>query len=225
MDTPTPPSQARDERGHFIKKPSANTATTELPKTAPRPATPATHSIAAALAKQTEVKKTTDDNTLIDVHIGNPLRKITALLEEIKRQKAFSFTLRGSLGIMGVVLAFTTFGFFGTTHALCDKGVQSKIGTIKVLQSVDEENDNWFQNLLTLANSYKYTLYGMPVPQHDNSRVILVTKTLDTIHLLSTGDQPISQLKKHPVIVTGPYDSCSQTLKVVTSADIEQYQN
>ena len=105
-------SPLRDAQGHFIKKDPA-----EKEK--------ASNSVTDFVKKQTKLSKTDDDNTLLDVHIGNPLRRITVLLEEIKKQKAFSFTLRGSLGIMGVVLALSIFGFFGTTTALCNKGVQS----------------------------------------------------------------------------------------------------
>jgi len=35
------------------------------------------------------------------------------LLQDIKKQKAFSFTLKGSLGIAGVALALGMFGIFG----------------------------------------------------------------------------------------------------------------
>src|SRR5438046_1279755 len=74
-----------------------------------------------------------NDDDILDVHIGNPLYKITKLLEEIKKQKAFSFTLKGSLGIAGVVLAFTFLGVLGAGNVLCSKGVQSEIGVVQIL--------------------------------------------------------------------------------------------
>src|SRR5215204_929059 len=68
-----------------------------------------------------------NDDDVLDVHIGNPLHKIVKLLEDIKKQKAFSFTLKGSLGIAGVVMAFSFLGVLGAGNVLCSKGVQSEI--------------------------------------------------------------------------------------------------
>src|SRR3989338_7295204 len=56
--------------------------------------TPSKNPISNFLRNNTSVSKTKDDSTLLEIHIGNPLRKITQLLEEIKKQKAFSFTLK-----------------------------------------------------------------------------------------------------------------------------------
>jgi len=42
------------------------------------------------------------EDDILDIHIGNPFRRIIALLEDLKKQKAFSFTLKGSLGIAGL---------------------------------------------------------------------------------------------------------------------------
>src|SRR3990167_9464453 len=101
--------------------------------------TPSKNPISNFLRNNTSVSKTKDDSTLLEIHIGNPLRKITQLLEEIKKQKVFSFTLKGSLGIMGVALALSVFGIFGGSKMLCDKGIQTQVGMIKELESSSSE--------------------------------------------------------------------------------------
>lgn len=83
----------RNEHGHFIT----------LPDTQP------THDkniLSRFLHNNSNVSKIADDNTLIDVHIGNPLRRISQLLENIKKQKAFSFNIKGSLGLAGILLVY-----------------------------------------------------------------------------------------------------------------------
>src|SRR3989344_7304729 len=100
------------------------------------------------MAKKDPIEKFISENihysknkdNLLDVHIGNPLRRIAELLEEIKRQKAFSFTLKGSLGIAGVALALGVFGVLGSGRILCDKGIQTQIGTIKILSVQEKES-------------------------------------------------------------------------------------
>lgn len=68
------------------------------------------------------VEETKDDDTLINVHVGNPLEKIVKLLEQLKKQKAFSFTIKGTLGLAGIALFITAFGIFGGTKAFCSRG-------------------------------------------------------------------------------------------------------
>ncbi|MDO8658298.1 MAG: hypothetical protein Q7K55_06155 [Candidatus Levybacteria bacterium] len=82
----------------------------------------------------TSIGKTEDKDTLIDVHVNNPLKRIVELLQDIKKQKVFSFSVKGSLGIAGIALVLTGIGIFGGTEAFCSKGAQSHIGTIKALQ-------------------------------------------------------------------------------------------
>src|SRR6185437_3893622 len=91
----------RDDEGHFIHSSEAT------------PLSTAKNIIEDVIPTKVTTAKTTDDSTLIDVHVGNPLRKITTLLEEIKKQKAFSFDIKGSLGIAGVVIVVAGLGVFG----------------------------------------------------------------------------------------------------------------
>lgn len=192
-------------------------------KTPPVAKTPTSPSLTKILTGKAKVSKTLDDNTLLDVHVGNPLRKITELLEEIKKQKAFSFTLRGSLGIMGVVLTFSLLGFFGTTHALCDKGIQTHIGRVRMLQVTDAEPDNLVtkvQQTMTFYSKYFYP----PEQTAPRYRYILETPTHETIHLARGRDVTLSSFKSQAVYVTGPFDSCSREMTLETPQSIETYQ-
>src|SRR5256885_10402131 len=115
----------RDEHGHFLHvDPSQSSSNSQHPTIENLPGI--------------SIEKTKDDNTLVDVHVNNPLKRIETSLKEIKKQKAFSFDIRGSLGLAGIAIALTTFGIFGGSHALCGKGIQSHLGTIKSLQLMDE---------------------------------------------------------------------------------------
>lgn len=169
-----------------------------------------------------------DKDELIDIHVGNPLRRITEILEDIKKQKVFSFTLKGSLGIMGIALALSFFGIFGGSKALCDKGVQSFIGTAKELRYLDE--GDW--PLLTrIADAYSVMIGGRP-HEKPTVRLILIQQDTTTIHIeLSRaldrgGPIPLwltEVLAKavNSVIVTGQYDACSRTLKLEDPTGIE----
>lgn len=174
------------------------------------------------LHRSTSVKKTEDDDTLIDVHVGNPLKRITELLEDIKKQKAFSFTLKGSLGIMGVVLSLSLLGFFGTTHALCDKGVQTHIGRVKGLQAVDAEP----VTIITKAKEaidYFTHFFSENTTKQPQRRFVLETPDNQTIHLKRGQDVSIASFVGQAVYATGVYDSCSRQMKITDTEALEAY--
>lgn len=157
--------------------------------------------------KNTNVSKSKKDDELIDIHVGNPLKKITALLEEIKNQKAFTFTLKGSLGIMGVALVIGSFGIFGGAKAFCEKGIQTKAGVIKTLTYQEPQKDSWV-DYLPIINSF--------FPKKMINRTILVSSD-NSIYTLIFPSQVLAtsyQLLATNFYVTGSLDSCSNTITV-----------
>lgn len=195
----------RDSKGHFIH--------TDPPKTEEKPRQ---NPIEKFFSDHTHYSKSQDN--LVDIHVGNPLRRIANLLEDIKKQKAFSFTLKGSLGIMGVALALSIFGVFGGGKLLCDKGIQSHIGTIKTLNIQDKQSSNipFLSPFIDLFNTYSSS-------GKFHFRTILVKSDNLTIHLPYSQSVDYALFQNRAVIVTGNYDSCSQTLTPSKSQSLEFY--
>lgn len=179
------------------------------------PGMPPAHEAYAGFPHGISVKHTHDDNALVDVRLNNPLKRITQLLEDIKKQKAFSFTLKGSLGIMGVALAFSMLGILGGSKMLCDKGIQSQVGTVKAL-SIEAEEPSLWRNI---KERIDYALFRKlpPEPQH---RIILIQNDRDTIQLLG-GVNTLAEQDGNDVVATGNYDSCSRALKLISPNAIE----
>lgn len=187
----------RDPHGHFAPKSSAS------------PQSPHVH-----------FDHNQDD--LLNVHVGNPLSRITKLLEDIKRQKAFSFTLKGSLGIMGVALVLSTFGLFGGTKLLCNKGRQTHMGILTQLQT----NDHQESTLPLIGPVIEYYSNLMHPEQITNpkKRIVLQTPTTDIIYLPYTKNVDYSNIintNSRTIYVTGNYDSCSKTLVPQEQSDVE----
>ncbi len=190
-------SKPRDERGHFINVPDVKAGKNPLEK---------------FLLSHTGNYKDQDD--ILDIRIGNPLGRIVRLLEDIKNQKAFSFTLKGSLGIAGVVLVISVFGIFGGGQIICDKGNQSVIGTVKVL------NAREIYSRPVPFLSYIFELVA-PSQKYIKNRMVLVKNDSTTIYLPYSEEVNVMQLANSSVIATGNYNSCSETLKINDSSSIE----
>lgn len=190
-------SRPRDEKGHFIKIENPNTAKNPLEK---------------FLLSHTGNYK--DQEDLLDIRIGNPLGRIINLLEDIKKQKAFSFTLKGSLGIAGVVLAISLFGIFGGGKILCNKGVQTHIGLIKIL----EAREIYTKPVPVLSYLLELTT---PPQKQIKKRTILINNDFTTIYLPFTEEIDYAKYNNYSVVATGEYNSCTRTLSVIDQYSIE----
>lgn len=190
-------SRPRDEKGHFINIPQIKSTDNVLTR---------------FLMSHTGNYK--DQEDLLDIRIGNPLGRIINLLEEIKNQKAFSFTLKGSLGIAGVVLVISLFGIFGGGQIICEKGRQTEVGTIKVLQAKEI-----YSNSVPVL-SYFLELVSPPQKTIKN-RVVLIKNDSSTINIPYVENIDLSKYSDAYVAATGTYNSCSQALSIMDTSDIE----
>jgi hypothetical protein len=160
------------------------------------------------------------DDTLLDIKIGNPLRKITQLLEDIKKQKAFSFTLKGSLGVAGIVMVLTTFGVFGGTQAFCHKGTQSHIGTIRELQMNDSPERSFvFERAMVVWD----IITGNDFTRRNRQKIVLIKSPEEVLTVKERVDGLSLTRFTGSVIVTGDYDSCSRTITVKDINGAESY--
>lgn len=207
----------RDEQGHFIPLPD--------PKPIPDPSTsvtPGKNILSRFFHDNSAVSKTTDDNTLIDVHIGNPLRRISQLLEDIKNQKAFTFNVKGSLGLAGILLVLTTFGIFGGTRALCNKGEQSRIGRIMQLNLPRQPE---VPSLIQRAQNIWNALTGKTTQEKPTAqnRLVLIQQDQTVFHILGTIPANILGVSTATFILTGDIDNCSQTITVKDPKAIQEH--
>lgn len=190
----------RDEEGHFIH--------VEQPKNPQSPRNP----ISRFFSEYTHYSKNQDD--LLDLRIGNPLRRIIHLLEDIKRQRAFSFTLKGSLGIMGVFLALSVFGIFGGGQILCDKGNRTEIGVIKTLNILESDSSR----VPILSQFLDYF-----APKQLRNKIVLIKNDETVINLPYSGNVNFTKYVDYTVIATGSYNSCSQSLVIKDANGLQVY--
>ncbi len=204
----------RDANGHFIHQDPPAPIVSPNSGPTPEPENPL-KSLLNLNSKSSIVNGKSDD--LLDVHVGNPLEKIVTLLTEIKKQKAFSFTLKGSLGIAGVALTLGILGVFGGNQLLCSHGIQSQIGTVRILQYGESP-----KSTVPFIGSFIDKIS----PQPARKRVVLIRDdgtVLDlTGNAIVNGKSSIVNADNGAsVVVTGDYNSCSQTLTVTDPSGIE----
>lgn len=202
----------RNEHGEFSAKPILQ----ETPKETTKNSSVSSF-LKNLVSQNTSVEKTGDEDTLIDIHVGNPLHKIIELLKDIKKQKAFSFSIKGTLGIAGVVIVIAGAGIFGGLQSLCNKGIQSHIGTIRIL-TINEDTTPVDR---PLANKIREIFNRPALSTTQTKRTILIKLDYSVIHLVIPASLSLIEFLNIPVIATGNYDSCKQTLTVKDRTGVE----
>lgn len=115
-----------------------------------------------------------------------------------------------------MALALGVFGVFGGGKMLCDKGIQSEIGTIKTLNVV--EVDTQAATIPVISNIWNYFQ-----PKTEYNRTVLVKEDTSVITLPFSKNVKFKDYGNLPVIVTGNYDACAKTLTVNDPTAIEAY--
>lgn len=155
-----------------------------------------------------KVEQETNDETLIDVKVSNPLHKIVLLLQDLKKQKAFSFTLKGSVGIVGVSVIVLGTGAFGGSRILCNKGTQTKIGVVRTLSVTQTAQDHPLQARIG-------EFLGRPYKTETTNAVVLIDADKNTINLVSKRKGFVEGFEGQEVTATGLYNACMQELDVM----------
>lgn len=217
-------SQPDDQFDHFAPKPpfsptdpSSTSPDAERDSSAGQNPQNNTNPLYQYVHKNTHYNKKHDD--LLDIHVGNPLARITQLLQDIKKQKAFSFTLKGSLGIMGVGLVLSTFGIFGGAKLLCDKGRQTHVGVVRVLGTVDVVDYQW--PLIEPVVEYYRNFMNPGRASTHHPRTIIHTGGSETLYVPYAKEVDLLKYDGQKVFITGNYDSCSKTLQVENVGEVE----
>jgi len=116
---------------------------------------------------------------------------------------------------MGVFLTLSIFGVLGGGQVLCDKGTQSQIGTIKILQVLEKDSKDipYIQNLIDYFR-----------PKVERNRIVLIKSDYSAITLPYSRFVDLKKYDNSVVMATGQYDSCSQKLTVKDPTGIELFQ-
>ncbi len=155
-----------------------------------------------------KVEQETNDETLIDVRVNNPLHKIVELLQDLKKQKAFSFSFKGSVGIVGVSVIVLGTGVFGGNRILCNKGMQTKIGVVKMLAITQTAQDHPLRARLG-------EVFGRPYKTETTNAVILMAADKDTVTLVSKKKGFVEGFEGREAMATEQYNACTQELAVM----------
>lgn len=126
-----------------------------------------------------------------------------------------SYPLSDMLRIAITVFIIVMLSTFGIQHAVCDKGVQTQVGTVKVLKAKSDINP--------LENATN-VLLQRPSVKKDAERIVLFNPKNEAVQLLAATSVGLKEQDNKRVFLTGHYNSCKQKMYVTSSDNVEALQ-
>lgn len=174
---------------------------------------------AAAISELVNAGESDDPNTLIDIKITNPLRKIYQLIQEIKKKQSTTFSLKFTIPLVALpIFLFAAFQL-GRDKGMCEQYFTSKIGMVKSISieiPTSEQKKrpllDFFQNLFRINKpGSEYTI---------EKRNLLIGTGGEITTILNPKKVPLDSFENKSVLVTGTYSSCTDIITIVSEKNI-----
>lgn len=181
------------------------------------------HFIKSSLVNMQE-NKSANDETLVDVKVTNPLRRITQILEQIRRRQStvvdFKFTIPLVALPLFMLLAFSLGKAGGVT---CGGNTQTKIGLLYSLRTNDTNQTGLFEKTKqTLTANLPFLaplLTGNANPVIN--RQILIQRDNTAITIENPNNIQLTTYNTRQVFVTGKVNTCENTIEVDNESSVQ----
>ena len=172
------------------------------------------------LSKFIKAKETDDPETLIDIKITNPLKRLYELISEIKKHQSTTFSLKFTIPLIALpIFLFVAFRL-GMGQSVCKQTFASKTGTLKLLSAdVPQKDPN---RIPVVSRFFELLPFSVKTPTKyaQEQRAILLDANDETTTILNTENIDLTGFDNAKVIVTGNYSSCSQTISLVSKKNV-----
>lgn len=201
----------RDEHGHFIKTNQTPTVSSKA------------EGAGVTIDKFIHMdKNATDDETMLDVKVSNPLHRITQLLQDIKNKQSTTVSMKFTIPLIALPIVLFLVFQLGRAQTACSPIFTTKTGTLKILTvQVPTKKTGIISSLFSLFPRLpQLTQPPQPSPLTQTTQSILLTETSDTITILHQPIPELNNFEDQEVLISGTYSACSQTLTLDSKENI-----
>jgi len=201
--TPSPAKAAvavkriRDANGHFIKSDLINV----------------------------QENKSANDETLVDVKVTNPLRRITQILEQIRRKQSTVVDLKFTIPLVALplfmLLAFSLGKAGGVT---CGGNTQTKLGLLYTLRAAGSTKQ---PGLFERTKQTVATNFTFLAPLLGNTQIapanhqILIQRDNIAFTIENPKNIPLITYNTRQIFVTGKVNTCENTIMIENESDVQ----
>lgn len=199
-------NRTRDAKGHFVK------AETDIK-------TPLDSSNSLRAGALSSPSADSSEDNIVDVKVRNPLKKITKILEDIKKHQNTSFAIKFSIPLIALpVFLFIVFQL-GRAQTACVESFSSKKGEFQVIEVlVPKENPGFFSRIFSFFPSIpNLTPKSELVPE---KRAILTDSEGSTFNVIYPAGFLVEVYSGQEVVITGNISACTNTIALDTLQNI-----
>lgn len=163
-----------------------------------------------------------DDETIIDIKVQNPLRKIIHILEEIKKHQSTTFSFRFTIPLIALPIFLLIAFQLGRAQTACSQSFTSKIGLIRnVTVDAPKDQPNWWSQLFSFLPGVPP--FEKPSDLMPAKRSILVSRDGDVITILPASGISLLSYQNQAVILTGNYSACTHVVTLDSPQNITSF--
>ena len=201
----------RDEKGHFIKPDDTKVSSS---------------SSGAGVTIDNLIhmdKNGSDDETMLDVKVSNPLHRITQLLQDIKNKQSTTVSMKFTIPLIALPIVLFLVFQLGRAQTACSPIFTTKTGTLKILTvQIPTKKTGIIASLFSLFPRLpQLTQPPQPSELSQTTQTILLTDTSDTIAILHSPIPELNNFQNQQVLISGTYAACSGTITLDSKENIE----
>ncbi len=178
----------------------------------------ATDALSKALADVSEDK---EGETLVDIKVHNPLKRITQILQEIKNHQTTTVSLRFTIPLIALPIVLFVAFQVGRAQSLCAQNFRTEQGRLQILTIKAPVNN---QSVLSLLLSFfpRVPSLSDPLDLQSQVRTILVTPGNEVISIIHPEDVDPQPYVGQTVLLTGNYSACTQSMTLDDNSNITE---
>lgn len=156
-------------------------------------------------------QETSNEETILDIKVHNPLKRIAKLLEQIKNHQTTTVSLRFTIPLIALPIVILAAFQLGRAQTICSQTFATQQGTLqRVSVRVPKDRPGVLKLLLSFFPSVPAILHSSQLVEQQ--RTILIAPNRDIIQVLHDRATDVSGYINQEVLLTGNYSACTKTM-------------
>lgn len=155
------------------------------------------------------IEESSNEETILDIKVHNPLKRITQLLQDLKKHQTTTVSLRFTIPLIALPIVLFVAFQIGRAQTLCAQTFTTQAGTIQVLQV---KVPRTAPTALSLVLSFFPSVPQPTADLVDQERAILLLPTSEVVHIIHPRTVDVTPFVGQSVLLTGNYSACTRSI-------------
>lgn len=155
------------------------------------------------------IEESSNEETILDIKVHNPLKRITQLLQDLKKHQTTTVSLRFTIPLIALPIVLFVAFQIGRAQTLCAQTFTTQAGTVQVLQV---KVPRAAPTALSLVLSFFPSVPQPTADLVDQERAILLLPSSEVVHIIHPRTVEVLPFVGQSVLLTGNYSACTRSI-------------